>query len=209
VVVRAFLRFLLVGALVVAGMGLSPSLTTASSDLAVTVLDVQVRTGADDAEERTTGKVSLSSGDLNLGKEDAATQTVGIRFTGVTVPRGATITSAYVQFTADEVKTATGSLSIAGQASDNPATFTTSRTNISTRPRTTASVAWTPASWPIVNARTAAERTPDLSTVVQEIVHRSDWASGDPLVLIVTGAVERAADSYEGGSNKAPALHVE
>ena len=179
------------------------------SDVAPTVLDVRVRAGTDDAEERSTGAVLTGSGDLNLGREDSVAQTVGMRFTGVTVPRGATVTSAYVQFTADEVKTAAASLVVAGQASDNPLRFTTASRSVSTRPRTAASVAWSPAPWPTVGARTADQRTPDIRSVVQEVVGRADWASGDPIVLLVTGTGERAADSYEGGATKAPLLHVE
>jgi hypothetical protein len=170
------------------------------------VLDIPIAVGSDDAEERPKGKVLLGSGDLNLGQEDSYAQTVGMRFTGVNVPRGAIITSAYVTFTADEVKTANASLVIAGQASDNPETFTTTSKSISSRPRTTASVSWSPASWPTVGAK---HQSANISTVVQEIVNRSDWGNGDPIVLIVTGSGERAAESYNGGAKKAPVLHIE
>ena len=71
-----------------------------------------------------------------------------MRFTGVTVPRGATVTNAYVQFQVDEATTAATSLTVAGEAADNPPGFTTASKNISARPRTTAAVAWVPAAWP-------------------------------------------------------------
>ncbi|MGY1681899.1 PKD domain-containing protein [Geodermatophilus sp. SYSU D01176] len=175
------------------------------------VLDIPVQVGSDDAEQRPNGTVQLSSGDLNLGQEDSALLRVGMRFTNVTIPAGATITNAYVQFTADEVKSAASNLVIAGQASDNPATFTTATNSLSptARPLTTATVSWAPPAWTTVDARTTAQRTPDIRSVVQEIVDRGDWASGDPLVLIVTGTGERAADSYEGGTRKRPVLHIE
>jgi hypothetical protein len=171
-----------------------------------TVLDIPVRAGADDAEERTGGSVQLTSGDLNLGRDGSYAQTVGMRFTGVTVPQGARITAAYVRFVADEAGSTTAGLTVAAQASDNAAAFTTAAASISARPLTQATVTWSPAGWPTAGA---AHQTPDLSPVLQEMVLRGDWAGGDPLVLILTGTGERTAESYEGGSAKAPVLHVE
>ncbi|MGY1781882.1 PKD domain-containing protein [Geodermatophilus sp. SYSU D01036] len=196
---------------------------TASDDVTVTVtassggggggsavLDVPVRAGTDDAEERTsTGAVSLTSGDLNLGQDGTAAQTVAMRFTGVTVPRGATITDAWVQFQVDEASTAGASLTVAGEAADNAAAFTTTARTISSRGKTTATVTWAPASWPTVGARAADQRTPSLRPIVQEVVARPGWASGNALVLVVTGTGTRVAESFDGGAARAPVLHVE
>src|SRR5918997_3861659 len=95
----AALRALLASTVLVAVSVLSPSAAALETESAQapTVLDVRVSAGANDAEERSTGTVQLASADLNLGKEDAVVQTVGLRFTGITVPRGATIATAYVQ----------------------------------------------------------------------------------------------------------------
>jgi hypothetical protein len=174
------------------------------------VLDVPVRTSADDAEERTsTGAVSLGSGDMNLVQDGTNAQRVGLRFTGVTVPAGATITAAWVQFQVDEASTAATSLTVSGQAADTAATFTTTAGNISSRPRTAASVPWTPLAWPTVGERSTAQRTPDLAAVVQEIVGRPGWASGNALALLVTGTGERTAEAVDGGATRAPVLHIE
>lgn len=53
-------------------------------------LEVRVAADSDDAEESSTGAVSLGSSDLELVFDDS-NQTVGIRFNGVNVPRGVTI----------------------------------------------------------------------------------------------------------------------
>jgi hypothetical protein len=45
--------------------------------------------------------------------------------------------------------------------------------------------------------------------VIQEIVNRSGWASGNSLVLIVTGTGKRTAESYNGDQAGAALLHVE
>ena len=68
---------------------------------APTILDVQVNTSSDDAEEQAGGSVGLTSSDLEMTQEGSQ-QTVGIRFQGVNIPPGATITKAYIQFTVDE-----------------------------------------------------------------------------------------------------------
>ncbi len=165
---------------------------------------VPVKTAADDAEEKSTGKVNLTSADLELVQDDT-TQRVGLRFAGVGIPKGATITNAYVQFTVDEASTAAASLAVQGEASDNAAAFTTATNNVSARPRTS-SVPWTPASWSAVGAAGADQRTPDLSPIVQAIVDRSGWGSGNALAFIITGTGRRTAEAFDGTA--APVLHV-
>lgn len=56
--------------------------------------------------------------------------------------------------------------------------------------------------------RAAAQRTPSLVSVIQEIVGQSGWARGNALALIVTGSGNRTAESFEGDPNGAPLLHV-
>ncbi len=80
-------------------------------------VDVRVAASSDDAEENASGSVDLSSSDLEL-VYDSSKQTVGMRFTGVRVPRGSTILSAYVQFQVDEARTSATSLTIQGEATD-------------------------------------------------------------------------------------------
>jgi hypothetical protein len=172
------------------------------------VLDVPVRAGTDDAEQRS-ASTNLTSGDLDLVLDGSTVQTVGMRFTGVTVPRGAAITNAYVQFEVDEVTTGPANLTFQAQAADNPPGFTTASGNISARPRTTAAVGWIPPAWPTARARGLDQRSPDLATVIQEIVSRPNWGSGNAVVLILTGSGTRLAEAFEGGAARAPVLHIE
>ena len=53
------------------------------------------------------------------------------------------------------------------------------------------------------------QQTPDLAPVIQEIVNRPGWASGNSLAIIITGTGHRTADSYNGDPGGAPLLHVE
>ena len=169
--------------------------------------DVRVAAASDDAEERPSGAVDLSSGDLEL-VTDTSAQTVGVRFAGLGVPAGATITNAYIQFVADESHSGATTLSIKAQAADNGPTFTTAGFNVSSRPRTTAATSWSPPAWTAGNAG-PAQRTPDLTAVVQEVVSRSGWASGNAMAFIVTGTGRRTAVAFNTSPARAPVLHVD
>jgi hypothetical protein len=52
-----------------------------------------------------------------------------------------------------------------------------------------------------------SQRTPDLSRIIQEIVNRPGWGSGNALALIVSGTGRRTAESSNGSF--APILHLE
>lgn len=172
----------------------------------------RVATGTDDGEENiSNGSMYLTSTDLEMIADGSTNQQVGIRFTNVTVPKGATITKAYIQFTCDEVSTNTATLVIKGQAADNPGTFTTSAYNISSRTRTSANVSWAPAAWNTVGEAGTNQRTPELKTIIQEIVNRTNWASGYAMVIFVTGTNghRRCAEAYNGSSSQAPLLYIE
>ena len=45
--------------------------------------------------------------------------------------------------------------------------------------------------------------------MLQEIVNRPGWTSGNALVLIVTGSGTRTAVAYDKDSSEAPLLYVE
>ncbi|MEZ4954911.1 MAG: carbohydrate binding domain-containing protein [Saprospiraceae bacterium] len=170
-------------------------------------VSVRVNASSDDAEQNlSTGAVVINSSDLELAVDVSASQLVGMRFNGITIPSGATITNAYVEFETDAVWTTACSLTIQGQAADNPNTFVASNTNLSARPKTTASVAWSPAAWNTVDEK---HQSPNLSSIIQEIVNRSGWASGNSMVIFVQGTGTREAESFDGEAAAAPLLVVE
>ncbi|MGH2631499.1 MAG: PKD domain-containing protein [Actinomycetota bacterium] len=176
------------------------------SPVGAAVLDIPVERGSDDAEETISGSVLRGNGDLELAT-DATPQTVGLRFTGVSIPQGATILGAHVQFRSDETSSSDVTVTIEGEAADAPGTFKKTAFDISTRPRTGAAVAWTPDPWTAIGEHGSAQQTSDLSPVIQELVDLPGW--GATLVLIVTGdgIGRRTAESFNSGG--APVLHVE
>jgi hypothetical protein len=171
-------------------------------------LDSKVAAAADDAEEAASGSVNLGSSDLEMVLDGSVVQTVGMRFANLGVPAGATVTGAYVQFVADESQSEATALTLRAQAADSAPTFTTATSNVSSRPRTAAAVSWSPPAWTAGSASTA-QRTPDLSALVQEVVNRPGWASGNALALIVNGTGHRTAVAFDGGATKAATLHID
>ena len=187
---------------------------TASATVAVNVVAVPsdtvvvtISAGTDDAEESSTGSMNLTSTDIDM-TFDLSQQKIGLRFNQVAVPQGVTITNAYIQFKVDETSSDATSLTIQGQLADQAPTFADASGNISSRPRTLAAVPWSPPPWLTVGAAGTAQRTPDLSQVISEIVARPGWASGNSLAIIVTGTGRRVADSWEKNHSTAATLHV-
>jgi hypothetical protein len=192
---------------------------TGSDQITIQVLDVlpdgsmifekRIESSWDDSEENASGQVNSANADLELVEDYGVPQTVGLRFTGIPVPTGATIVNAYIQFKADETGGNTSALTLEGEASDDAIHFLEEIGNISSRPRTSASVAWSPAPWTTVGATGLDQRTPDLTSIVQEIVDRPGWASGNALAFVATGSGRRAAESFEGDVAGAALLHLQ
>jgi len=164
----------------------------------------------DDAEEKIRGKMDLDSSDLDMMHTTSGDQVaVGIRFAKVLISGEAQIQKAYLQFTAEEKLKEPTDLTIHAELSVNAKSFTTADHNISSRKRTKASVRWSPEPWSVFGERSQKQRTPDLSTLIQEVVAQPGWRGGNALVLIITGSGNQDAFSFDGGGRRyAPMLHV-
>lgn len=170
-----------------------------------------ISVASDDMEESSVGNIAnnVNSTDIELvydASTSAATQVVGLRFQQLNIPQGAVITSAYLQFTCDEISTGSCNLTISGEAADNSSVFTTSAYNISSRNKTAAQVSWIPEGWAIIGEAGSKQQTPDLSSIVQEIVSREAYTPTGAVSFIITGTGSRIAESYEGSSSQAAKL---
>jgi hypothetical protein len=110
---------------------------------------------------------------------------IGARFTGIAVAKNATISSATFSMKAQATYASGGTIAylVSAHASDNAGTFsgTGGQLNTTNRPRTTAvSGVWTQSS---VTANT--RYSIDVTSVVQELVNRAGWASGNAIAIIV------------------------
>jgi len=136
-------------------------------------------------------------------------QKIGVRFQDVRVPQGVTITSAKIEFTAAQTDTASADLIIYGEDTASAAAFTSASNNVSNRTRTSASVPWPVDAWDTTDT---AEQTPDITSVVQEIVDRSDWCGGQDMAFIIEKDLNsgpRRAHSADGDPSRAPILRIE
>ncbi|UII24599.1 CehA/McbA family metallohydrolase [Fulvivirga maritima] len=172
-------------------------------------LTSQISSGSDDAEEGWSTVVYNNSSDLELVYDDWLTgnQTIGLRFNNISIPKGSEILNAYVQFTTDETSSESTQVTIKGERGVTPKTFEGDN-RISTRAVTSAQVSWAIPAWNIVGEAGNKQRTPDLSTVITEVVALDGWRVNNSLALMITGKGKRIAESYEGDASAAAKLFI-
>lgn len=174
---------------------------------------IEPRVGAstDDCDVYDGTGIDLTRAYLVMGLTSGYSYSVGLRFTGVTIPDGATIATAYVTLLAyasdagDTVR-----IDIWGEQGNSVATFSTAA-NFVGRTKTTAKVDWDfTTDWVANSTYNSAE----IKTIIQELVDDySGLSSADiALLFLDDGSDEggrRDSDSYDGAPSDAPLLHVE
>ena len=176
-----------------------------------------IQSSSDDAEEKFDGSyVTTSSSDLEMMYDSwnsQGIQTVGLRFDNVTIPSNSTILNAYIQFTADGSSSGNMVVNIKGENTGYASSFANSTNNISSRNLTLSDVSWNPASNWTNNAAGLAQRTPNISAIVSEVITSNNWQSGNPISFILTGSGNssdlREAYSFDGSSSKSAMLTIE
>lgn len=115
----------------------------------------------------------------------------GLRFTNITIPQGSTINSANMTFKSYFTRGGTTVNSvIVGHDTDNASTFSTladyqARRGIIVGGASNANLTAANVSWNSIGTWTENSdyTSPDISTIVQEIVNRAGWASGNAMAL--------------------------
>lgn len=136
---------------------------------------------------------------------------VGLRFTNIAIAQGGTIDGAYLTFTCKTTKAVTTVNSkIKGEDIDTALTFTDSA-NFDARDKTTAVVTWSPGAW----TADAEYDSPDIKAIIQEVVDRPGWSSGNDLVIfwedfddLSSAGAYRNHYSWNDDPAKAPELHI-
>jgi hypothetical protein len=171
-------------------------------------IEQRIGDGDDDAEEELSGphNVSLDSSDLELG-EDKNDQLVGLRFTNLDIPQGILILDAWLQFEASGSSSTSTDLEIRYEDRDDAPAFQDERRDLSDRSLSSSFVSWSPASWSSGD-QDAAQQSPSLVDLVQEIVDRPGWTPGNDVAFMISGQGTRPAESFEGDDAAAPLLHV-
>lgn len=155
--------------------------------------NAQIATGVDDVENSGTGGSQL---DFEPGNN------IGLRFRNLDIPQGATILDAYITITARRDDTgASTDINIYGEAEDNPSSYG----NVNSRTKTAATVLWEPSDW----TQNITYDTPDISTIVQEIVNRGGWNEGNAMAFIMeTTGPNRRGRTYNDSPTRAPRLSI-
>ncbi len=162
----------------------TPTATITPTPFGSTTVQFQLGQGSDDAGMDADCNATITRTEIYLGKcATGASITSGFAFPNVTIPQGAQILSANIQWTVDGTYNDDISAIFYGEASGNAQTFSTGSMPAS-RALTSASSSWvlTPSDvW--LSGQTGF--SPDVSGIVEEIVNRPDWSSGNRLAIIV------------------------
>lgn len=176
-------------------------------------LQVEVAENEDDAIEIAKGR---NRGAVFTGSDDLVVSSnwlMGVRFREVPIPAGAAVVDARIDFT-DRGGSGDLSASIVGQKTPTPGAFSRrDNDNISDRVdganEATAAVSWSSVADP---ASGETVTTPNLRSIVQELVDQSGWTENNPMLFVVrqtSGNGERVFEARDrSGSRKQAVLRI-
>lgn len=166
-----------------------------------------VTTGSDDAQQ--VGTTMTLTGTTIGSSLDATTDWAGMRFPSVNIPKGATITSAFISIVPSAGTEDEPLVTVYAENADNSGTFTTTASDISNRSRTTG-VSWS--STDLGASGTSYHNSPDLSSDIQTVIDRSGWSVGNPVTILVqggsTGTRDLTIEAFENTGNNPPQLTI-
>lgn len=134
-------------------------------------VNASIAVGADDGQQATFWANGYTA--IPLGRVYDVTH-MGFRFTNITVPQGATVSSATLTLLANAVAGAGGAGKVYGWASDNAPVFDNSGNRPTQVPKTTASTT-------IAAIGTTGTKNITVTGIAQEYVNRAGWASGNAM----------------------------
>ncbi len=154
-----------------------------------TVFETSIAVQNDDAEQDLfqDGRMDRGSSDLEFFNDGTSEQIVGLRFTGVTIPQGATIESARVDFRVDSTSPS-GQVHgiVTGEDVNNAVGIGSSAYALTNRFAANPTSATSSFMWTEDYAVGNIVPTEDISEVIQEIVNRTLWTSGNSILLFFT-----------------------
>jgi hypothetical protein len=182
-------------------------------------LDIRIDQSSDDVQDGEEARLADDSLEM-------CDKWVGLRFRGLPIPQGATITKAYLDLAAGngDNENDRASVKIWGEDIDNSSSFYYNE-EFKDRNRTASNEDWSNIDrWERYGEK---HRSVDVSTVVQEIIGRNGWTSGNAMAFLLQegqrggnrgrhrhrnwrgGGGKRPLLTYDGDSAAAPLLHVE
>ncbi len=132
------------------------------------------------------------------------------RFQNVTIPNATVISSATLSLVVGANASATFNMSIKGEDVDDSSAYS-DETDAESATETSASVTWAGSSgW----ATSDVEVSPEIKTIIQEIVNRTGWSSGNDLTLRLKysgsgmGGEEYAFKTYDDSAGVSALLTI-
>ena len=150
------------------------------------------------------GSLDFSSSDLDMTQHSSnGQQSVGLIFDDIDTTQGASITDAYIEFTADESDSGGVTLLVTGVDRDNAVSWNgnygvdnaVDNDGSDGSVGTTATTSWVPPAWTAGDKGTNTRV--DVTAIVQEIVDRPGWAVDNDMafaVQYVSGSDRRVAE---------------
>lgn len=171
-------------------------------------LDYQVSTPKDDGYWTAIPAFSYDTVGLPLGGSSMYPIKVFCRWTGITIPAGAKITSAYVSFRFYDYLGTPPKCTLYFEDAANPSAIS-SASDGDDRVKTTANIS--------VTGPTSGEwwNTGSIVSIIQELVDSYDYSSGAAMQMIIVGRASNSfsqQSAYEDGypaGLRAPKLHIE
>ncbi len=176
------------------------------------VYDGQVIAGNDDAHEADDDTGFTRTGTTLKCEADlvaSARWNAGCRFTGVDIPQGATIDTAYCEVVFPVSSRDSPKLGMFGEDVDNSVDFAASAF-VTARARTTGGTEWNEDDL----GSGSFVQSPEIKTAIQEIVNRAGWESGNALTIFFDGSGLDEAENcrltpYNSSPANATKLHIE
>lgn len=167
-----------------------------------------IRDSRDDAAENDTTGLNLTNLDSALiGNNGVIHITVGVRFDKLPVEPGERIITAEIQFTSKDDQDDATTITIWAEADDDADDFSTGLWDIGSRPRTALQTTWSPGTWTTGECG-PAQRTPNLASLMQEVIDRPGWQDDKAVAFILEGTAERNIRTIDHSTATAAVLHL-
>lgn len=183
-----------------------------------------VQTVDNDVEQKESdGSIYDDSSDLELVYDthnSQGYQKIGLRFDNLSIPNGAQITNAYIQFKSKSTHSSNVTLNVFVENSTNTSNYeSTALNNVTGSNRLYfPAINWTVPSWTADEA-TAAQRTPNLATYIETIIGQANWNSDNALSFKIEGTgatltgsgsnIRRVYSLNNSDVSRHPVLHIE
>lgn len=139
-------------------------------------------------------------------------RTTGLRFQNVAIPKGATITSARIDFVPAASDDRPVTYTVTAQNIGDAPAFTASASNFTGRSKTANTTTWTPVEWRTTNPQVYVEG-PTVTALVQSVINSaSDWCGNNSMAFFITptsGTGSRTAFSVDAAKGLQPVLNVQ